>query len=164
MIEMRHPRAGAQGTRVRGHQLVARGIESDLLAAAPYPQRLADQAKRRRVEGLRKDHVAIAMAFDTLPDRQIVGHGGQGLELGALDRLEALERRLFGRPMDPLPRGRQAPVPDIHIGLRNQRGRPAPQKVPFDVVDAALLDFALVFGGRGRHGASRKPSCSAHSR
>ena len=49
--------------------------------------------------------------------------------------------------MDPLPHGCQAPVPDIHIGLRNQRGRPAPQKVPFDVVDAALLDFALVFGG-----------------
>jgi hypothetical protein len=147
MIEMSHPRAGTRGTRVRGHQLVARGLESDLLAATPDPQRLANQAKRGRGEGRLQDRGAIALACDRLPQGQVIGHRGQGLERGALDCLEALERRLLGRPLDPRPRGRQAPGPDLHLGLRQQRGHPAPQNVPCDVVDAALLDCALVFGG-----------------
>src|SRR5215510_14718047 len=71
MIGMGHPRAGTEGARVRRHQLVARGIETHRLAASRYPLRLAHQAKGRRVKGLRKDHLAIAMELDALPDRQV---------------------------------------------------------------------------------------------
>ena len=146
MVRMGEARAGPGGARVRRHQRVAAGLQPHLLAAATHPQRLPDQANRRRVEGLLKDHVAVAMALDARPARPVVGGGGQGLELGPLGRLKALQRRRFRRPMEPRPRGGQTPLPHVLMGLGDQRRRPAAPEVAVDLVDAPRLDLALVRG------------------
>jgi hypothetical protein len=42
-----------------------------------------------------EDDSTVAVACDLLPEDQVIGQGGQGLELGAHARLKAVQRRVF---------------------------------------------------------------------
>ena len=155
-IRLGHPRAGTWGARVRGPQRLVAGLEAPLLAPAAPPASLAHEATRRRVTRLLAADRTVALEVDLRAEGQGVGHGRPGLELGALDRRNAGKRRVFRRPMDPLAGGRQAPAPDVPLGLRDQRRCPAAQDVAFHVVHPAWLDLALVFGSPRTAGGAQK--------
>jgi hypothetical protein len=149
-------RAGTRGARMRRDRLIARGREAHLPAAAPDPQGLPGQPERGRVEGLLEDHLAIAMEGGTLPHGQAIGHRGQGPELGPLTRRKAAERGRLRRPMEPLPRRRQAPLARLGVSLGEERRGPTAQEVPSDIADTASRDLAVVLGGAGPAGGQPK--------
>gem|GEM_PF-3704545 len=71
--------------------------------------------------------------------------------------LETLQRTLLRRAVDTLPGGGVAPFEHLLIELRQRRGLASPAEVAFDVVDAALLDLALVLRRPGAARADQEP-------
>jgi hypothetical protein len=131
------------------HHLIGACIAAHVAAAASDPQLLPKQAKRGRVKGLLKDHMAVATDVDLLPEREVIGYSRQGLALGPLNRLKAAERGFFRRPAEAWPRGRQAPALEVTIRLGDRHRAPAPSRMALDVVDPLWRDRAFVLWGPG---------------
>jgi hypothetical protein len=70
---------------------------------------LPDQPMGRAVEGALEHDMAVGVELGPFPDGERIGRGGQRLEDGPLDLLEALQRALFDGPMNPLARDLPAP-------------------------------------------------------
>src|SRR5579859_6003123 len=128
MVGMGQTLAGRLSSWMGCDKLESCAIEPDLTASAAHVELLTNQAKRRRVEGIVEDDIAVTMQDDQFPARQVVGCLGQRLEPCALDLLELDQRRLFGRAVRALASRGATPLQHIRIGLGVAGGVRPPRK------------------------------------
>jgi len=156
MVQVRVPLTRLLRPYVRRYQLVVARVELHTLASAPYAYGLPNEPERNRVEALLEDHVTVTGDGRLLPQRQVVGAWREGFERGPLDGLKLNERLREGGAVFAQAGGGKAPGAHVGIGLRQQGGRAAAEEIAFDVVDAALLDLALVLGRAHAAGGDEK--------
>lgn len=144
MVQRGQSPAWFLGTGMGGHQLIVAGVDLDLPSTAAHPQMLSDQTEGSRVIGPFEDQIAIAVEFDSLPNRHVVRCIRQGLQRRAL-RHETVQGPLLGCAMGPLPSGGFHPAQHILVSLGDGRGRPAAQEVPFDIVYRGIYSTKLSF-------------------
>ena len=118
----------------------------DLPGGGAHPQALPDEPMRGRVVGAGEDDVTVGVELGLLPLGQLPRRGRHGAEGGALDLVEDLERDPLGGAVDPAPGDLDTPAPQVTIGLVDVAEGAPGEGVALDVVDAALLDLALVLG------------------
>jgi len=109
------PLAGA-GRPMGGDQRVV--MEAlDLAEGGADPEALADQAIGGGVVGAGEDDMAVGMQLGPLPLDQVPRRGRQGLQRGALELVEDLQRDALDGAMDPAARGLNAPAPQVAVAV-----------------------------------------------
>ncbi len=132
--------------RMRGHEFVGGRVDAHGPAAPTHMEVLPDQAEGGGIVGVVEGQMAIAVERDQLPRRHVVRRLRQRPELGLLGLLKAAEGWLARGAMDARSGGGQTPLPDLLVGLCDQRRRAATEEIARDVMHATLLDLALVLG------------------
>jgi len=138
-----------------GPQLVVDSIDLHLASSTAHPDLLLHQAERNRVVGIVEVDVAVPTDLDLFPDCHIVGCAWQRVQCLLL-RFETVQRLLFGRAVDAMTGSGVDPLQHVLVGLRDGRWLAAAQKVPLDIVNAALFNLPLVPGRPGAAGSDEE--------